>query len=150
MSLFFKKINRKEAFTLMEILLVLVLLGVVVTFTARNLFPTLGKGKIGATKLTMQALSGDLDSYRIDCGRYPSTAQGLQALLEAPTAAPLCKNYYSDGYLASSKKKTIPSDAWGWPFKYECDDGYNYKIISLGRDGEPGGDGENSDISSED
>lgn len=146
---FSKKIsnpNHKRGFTLLEVLMVIALLSVVITFLAKNIFPQFSKGKVQAAKIQMQQLEGDLDRYRLDCNRYPTTAQGLDALLTAPSAPPACPNYDPAGYF-SGKQKQI-KDVWGGAFKYICEDGVNYEIISLGADAKEGGEGENADISS--
>lgn len=140
--------NSKKGMTLLEILLVLGLLSIVITFLARNIFPQFSKGKVQAAKIQIQQLAGDLDRYRLDCNRYPNTQQGLEALQSPPEAPPSCDNYDPSGYY-SGKQKEI-KDVWNGKFKYVCDDGINYEIISLGADQAEGGEGENADISSKD
>ncbi len=140
--------QRRAGFTLIEILLVLTLLGIVASLLAPRVFSGLGRGKISATKIQIKQLEGNLDRYRIDCNRYPTTDQGLQALIEKPAGGAQCKNYDPNGY--NDGKKKVPSDAFGNEFKYVCEDGQKYQIISLGADGVEGGDGENKDISSAD
>jgi general secretion pathway protein G len=144
----FNRFKQSKGFTLLEILMVIALLSVVITFLARNIFPQFSRGKIDAAKIQMRQLDGDLDRYRLDCNRYPTTAQGINSLLRAPDVAPLCPNYDPAGYY-SGKAKSI-KDVWGNEFKYICEDGINYEIISLGADGKEGGEGENADISSKD
>jgi len=149
-----KKRNRKftnnKGFSLMEILLVIALLSVVVTLLARNIFPQFSKGKIQAARIQMKQIEGDLDRYRLDCNRYPTTAQGLKALTEEPAIAPLCPNYDPAGYISAKSQSVALKDPWGYEFKYTCEDGINYEITSLGQDNKPGGDGENADFSSND
>ncbi|HVJ64998.1 MAG TPA: type II secretion system major pseudopilin GspG [Bdellovibrionota bacterium] len=142
------KLAKQQGFTLLEILMVIALLSVVITFLAKNIFPQFSRGKVDAAKIQMRQLDGDLDRYRLDCNRYPTTAQGLNALLQAPDVAPTCQSYDPAGYY-SGKAKAI-KDVWGGPFKYLCEDGINYEIISLGADAKEGGEGENADISSKD
>lgn len=138
--------NARSGMTLLEIILVLALLSIVVTFLARSIFPQFSRGKVQAAKIQIQQLAGDLDRYRIDCNRYPNTSQGLDALLNPPEAPPACDNYDPAGYF-SGKQKEI-KDVWGGKFQYICEDGINYEIISLGADAKEGGEGENADISS--
>jgi general secretion pathway protein G len=142
------RLAKTQGFTLLEILMVIALLSVVITFLARNIFPQFSRGKVDAAKIQMRQLDGDLDRYRLDCNRYPTTAQGINSLLQAPDVAPQCPNYDPAGYY-SGKAKTI-KDVWGGEFKYICEDGINYEIISLGADAKEGGEGENADISSKD
>ena len=139
-------LTKSQGFTLLEILMVIALLSVVLTFLAKNLFPQFSGGQVKAAKIQIQQLDGDLDRYRLDCNRYPTTAQGLEALLKASAVAPQCPNYDPAGYY-SSKSKVI-KDIWGAPFKYICEDGINYEVISLGADSKEGGESENADISS--
>lgn len=142
------KLSSNSGMTLLEILMVLALLSVVITLLARNILPQFSKGKRDAVKIQMQQLAGDLDRYRLDCNRYPMTAQGLDALIQAPSSAPECPAYDPAGYLSAKKKKIV--DVWNNPYQYSCEDGLNYEIISLGADGAEGGEGESADISSKD
>lgn len=144
-----KQVNRnRRGFTLLEIMIVLTLIGIIVSFAGRKLMGSLSKGKVQSSKIIIKQLEGDLDRYRLDCNRYPSTAQGLKALITAPAEAPTCKNYDPNSYLEG--KKSPPTDAWGNDLVYTCEDGQHYIIKSLGADGVEGGDGENKDISSAD
>ena len=135
--------------TLIEILLVLALLTFVFSILGRRVFSGFSRGQVQTTKIQIKQLEGDLDRYRLDCNRYPTTDQGLKALIEKPEIPPECKNYDPAGYL-SSKSKNVPTDAWGNPFVYQCDDGINYVIKSLGADGVEGGEGEKADFASND
>lgn len=138
----------KKGFTLLEILMVITLLGIVLTIVGKRAFRGVSRGKVQASRIIMKQLEGNLDRFRLDCNRYPTTEQGLKGLLEAPTSTPVCKNYDPEGYLDGQKK--LPEDAWGNPLQYTCDDGINYVIKSLGADGLEGGDGENKDLLSSD
>ncbi len=142
------KQKSKLGMTLIEILLVIALIALVASTLGRRVFSGFSRGKIQTTKIQMKQLEGDLDRYRLDCNRYPTTDQGLKALIEKSEVPPDCKNYDPAGYLASGKK--LPTDAWGNPFAYQCDDGINYVIKSLGADGVEGGEGENADLASND
>jgi general secretion pathway protein G len=141
--------NRKSnGFTIIEILLVLVLLGMVATFMGRNIFSSASRGKVQGAKIAIKQLEGDLDRFRLDCNFYPTTEQGLKALISAPTTGRTCPNYDPNGYLGGGGKKKLPKDPWDNDFVYRCDDGLNYEIISLGSDGLEGGEGDAADISS--
>ena len=142
-----KKLN---GFTIIEILLVLVLLGMVATFMGRNIFSSASRGKIQGAKIAIKQIEGDLDRFRLDCNFYPTTEQGLQALIAAPSAGRQCPNYDPSGYLGGGGKKKLPKDPWNNDFVYRCEDGLNYEIISLGADAMEGGEGDAADISSND
>ena len=138
----------KKGFTLLEILMVIALLGIILTIVGRKAMNSFSRSKTQASRIMMKQLESNLEAYRLDCNRYPTTEQGLKALMEAPSSAPVCKNYNPDGYLEGAKK--LPEDAWGNPLQYTCDDGVHYVIKSLGLDGLEGGDGENKDLLSTD
>ena len=138
----------KSGFTIIEILLVMVLLGLVASFLGRNIFSSFSKGKVQSAKLLIKRVEGDLDRFRLDCNFYPYTDQGLSALGTPPSAGRQCPSYDPNGYLGG--KKVAPKDPWGNDFLYTNEDGLNYEIKSLGADGVEGGEGENKDISSKD
>ena len=136
-----------SGFTLIEIMIVLVLLGLVASMVLKNINPN--KGKIQATKIQIKQLQGYLDRYKLECNFYPTTDQGgLQALITKPTSGHGCPAYDPDGYFDGKKK--LPQDPWGTPYVYECTDGLNYTVKSLGPDGAEGGEGQAADISSAD
>ncbi|MBI3535396.1 MAG: type II secretion system protein GspG, partial [Deltaproteobacteria bacterium] len=87
-----------------------------------------------------------LDQFKMDCSFYPTTDQGLESLVSKPVSGRECKKYDLDGYV---KDKKIPKDAWGNDFRY-ISDGNKYTLVSLGSDGQEGGDGVNKDISTDD
>ena len=137
----------RAGMTLLEIMMVLVLLGMVMTMVGGKVFNLFKKGQRQTTKLKITQLGQYLDRYQLDCNRYPNTEQGLQALLTAPSSTPTCKNYDPNGY--TDGRKDVIKDAWDNPLTYESD-GSTYVAKSLGKDGVEGGDGDNSDISSKD
>jgi general secretion pathway protein G len=140
--------QNKQGFTLLEIMIVLVLLGLVASMVLKQINPD--KGKIQAAKIQVKQLEASLDRFKLDCNFYPTTEQGgLKALIEKPTGGRACPSYDPDGYM-DSKKKSVPKDPWGEEYKYECTDGQNYVIKSLGPDALEGGEGKNADISSAD
>jgi len=133
-----KKINTKKGFTLVELLVVMVIIGLLAALVAPRLFPKLGKGKQSAAKAQIELLGQALDQYRLDVGSYPSTQEGLQALMTNPGV----ENW--DGpYL----KKNLPLDSWGKPYLYQQPGGHGeYDLSSYGRDGKVGGEGEDKDV----
>ncbi len=142
------KKNSKKGMTLIEIMLVLVLVGFIASFFAKDLFSVFAGGQKKAAKLAIQSLQQQLDLFRLDCNFYPTTEQGLEALGTAPTAGRQCLNYAPKGYLNGKKK--APVDPWNTPFKYESTGGSEYTLKSLGADAKEGGDGDDKDISSAD
>jgi general secretion pathway protein G len=142
---FMKIINNKKGLTLIEMMLVLALLAIVMSIVGRRAISTFFRGQKDAAKIMIQQVQGQLDRYRFDCNRYPSTDQGIKALATAPTTPPACPSYDPSGYLDG--KKTPPKDPWKNDFFYSCEDGMNYVLKSFGPDGVEGG---GDDISSED
>ncbi len=135
-----KELNNKKGFTLVELLVVMVIIGLLAALVGPRLFPKLGKGKQAAAKAQIELLGQALDQYRLDTGSYPSTEQGLNALVTNPGV-----EKWEGPYL----KKGLPVDPWGKPYIYQHP-GSNgeYDMLSYGRDGKPGGDGEDKDVAS--
>jgi general secretion pathway protein G len=130
----------QNAFTLLELLVVLVIIGLLAGFVAPRFFGQLSKSEQKIARAQIEAFSKALDAYRLDVGRYPTTEEGLQALVTKPASA---RSRWSGPYL----QKAVPSDPWGRPYQYRAPVGdQEYEIMSLGRDGQPGGDAENADI----
>ena len=106
-------------------------------------FAQLGKSEVTIAKAQIEAFEKALDTYRLDVGRYPSTEEGLAALLTAPNTAGA---KWNGPYL----KKGVPLDPWGHPYQYRAPGAKgDYEIVSLGKDGQPGGTGDAADISSQ-
>lgn len=141
--------RQSSGFTLVEILVVIAIISLLAGVVLINVLPNLGMGNQAAAKSQIQTLSSALTTYRIAHGRYPTQEQGLQALVEAPTRAPVPRNYPENGYLTS---RTLPLDPWGRAYIYLIPgrSGEAFEIISYGSDGESGGSGEAADISSAD
>jgi len=136
---------RRRGFTLIEILVVIVVIAILATLVAPNVFRHVGAAKDATARSQIEMLGGALDAYRLDNGRYPSTQQGLAALWEAPTVEPAAN--WTQPYL----RKPVPLDPWGNPYLYVSPGDVNpqgYDLVSYGADGQPGGEGEDADITS--
>ncbi len=130
-------------FTLLELLVVIVIIGLLAAYVGPKYFSQLGKSEVTIAKAQIEAFEKSLDTYRLDVGRYPSTEEGLAALLTAPASAGA---KWNGPYL----KKGVPPDPWGHPYQYKAPGAKaEYEITSLGRDGQPGGSGEDADITSQ-
>jgi general secretion pathway protein G len=134
----------RSGFTLIEILVVIVVIAVLAGMVAPNVFKHVGEAKNVTARSQIEMLGAALDAYRLDIGRYPTTSQGLAALWQAPTGAdrPVA---WRGPYL----RKEVPLDPWGRAYIYKAPGEQNptgYDLISYGADGQPGGEGEASDI----
>lgn len=136
--------TRSGGFTLIEILVVVVIIGILGAVIVPNLLGRPDQARVTAAKSDIRNLSNALDIYRLDNFVYPSTEQGLEALVTQPSGFPEPKNYNPDGYV-----KNMPTDPWGSPYVYErTQEGFS--LFSLGADGTEGGEGLNADIHIED
>ncbi|OPY79396.1 MAG: Type II secretion system protein G precursor [Syntrophorhabdus sp. PtaU1.Bin058] len=130
--------GNRQGFTLIELLVVMVIVGLLAALVGPRLFPKLGKGKQTAAKAQIEMLGQALDHFHLDVGRYPTTQEGLGAL----TANPGIQNWEGP-YL----QKGLPNDPWGKPYSYQCPGPHGeYDLYSYGRDGSPGGEGEDRDV----
>lgn len=131
----------QEGFTLIELLVVVIIIGLLASLVAPKFFGKLGASKQKTAKAQIELFGSALDSFRLDVGRYPTTEEGLNALREKPSSA----EKWQGPYLP----KAIPKDPWGHDYVYKCPGEHGeYDIISYGLDGQPGGEGENADVSS--
>jgi len=129
-----------RGFTLLELLVVVVIIGLLASYVGPRYFSQLGKSEATTAKAQMQAFSRALDQYRLDTGRYPTAEQGLNALVTRPGSEPK----WNGPYL----QNTVPADPWGKTYVYRIPgEKGDYDIVSFGKDGAPGGTGDNADIS---
>ena len=142
------KKNRRHlhGFSFIEVMVVIIILGLLSSIVGVYLFDSAEKAKADATKTQIKGLETALDLYRLHNSRYPSTEQGLKALLTKPEVGVLPKNW-NGPYL---RGKNLPEDGWGSPYRYLSGNGNNYEIISLGADGIDGGTDMDADINSKD
>lgn len=142
-----RETRRRAGFTLIEILVVILVLGVLAALVAPNVFQHVGASKTTAVKSQLELIGSALDAYRLDNDSYPVSDQGLAALLAAPQSAPQPRNWRGP-YL----KKTVPADPWGNPYQYsspgKVDPKHEYELMSYGRDGKEGGTGDDADLRS--
>lgn len=139
------KRNRKSAgFTLVELLIVMVILGLLSALVGPRLFGHLGASKTKAARTQIELLGAALDMYRLDMGRYPATEEGINALSQKPADEARAANWRGP-YL----KKRVEKDPWGNAYVYAFPGQHGeYDLISLGADGQPGGEGEDADVNS--
>ncbi|MHB9101486.1 MAG: type II secretion system major pseudopilin GspG [Sulfuricella sp.] len=136
--------RRQRGFTLIEIMVVVVILGILAALVVPKVMSRPDEARIVAAKQDIQALAQALKLYRLDNQRYPTSEQGLQALVQKPTTAPLPPNWKPGGYL-----DRLPKDPWGHPYLY-LNPGLRGEIdiLSYGADGASGGEGNDADIGS--
>jgi len=131
--------SRVRGFTLLELLVVMVILGLLVGYVAPRYFQQVGKSEVKMAQAQIDSLQKALDVYRLDTGHYPSTDQGLKALVERPANEPK----WAGPYL----KKGVPPDPWGHAYLYRYPgERSELDLVSLGKDGQAGGTGEAADI----
>jgi general secretion pathway protein G len=133
-----KLVTDKKGFTLVELLVVMVIIGLLAALVGPRIFPQLGKGKQSAAKAQIELIGQALDQFRLDTGRYPTTQEGLNALATNPGV-----DKWDGPYL----KKGLPNDPWGKPYQYtNPGTHYVFDLVSYGRDGVPGGEKEAKDV----
>jgi general secretion pathway protein G len=134
----------ERGFTLLELLVVISVIAILAALVSPMVFRNVGDAKISAAKSQIEILELALDAYRLDNDYYPSTAQGLEALVKVPVTAPVPR-----GWRGPYLKRSLPPDPWGRPYVYRSpglQHPESYDLLSLGRDGTPGGTGEDQDI----
>lgn len=136
--------NRNYGFTLIEIMIVIVIISVLIGLVAPNILGRVDEARATAAKADINTLEQALEMYKLDNYRYPTTDQGLQALVTKPDGSPEPKKWNPAGYL----KKKVPSDPWGGEYQYLRPGSVGaYDIFSFGADGREGGEGYDRDIS---
>ena len=137
------RLVRTAGFTLLELLVVIVIIGLLAAYVGPKYFSQLGKSEVTVARAQIEAFEKSLDTYRLDVGRYPTTEEGLNALMTAP---PTAAAKWNGPYL----KKGVPADPWGHAYQYRAPGSKaEYEVTSLGKDGQPGGTAENADLSSQ-
>ncbi len=137
-------LNNRRGFSLVEIMIVVVIIGIIAATMGNRLFGGLDKAKVKNAKIMMQKFADALEMYQVDCNSYPTTEQGLDALMQKPQGSPACENWGPVSYL-----KKVPKDPWGREYIYESD-GVEFNILSLGKDKREGGSEFGEDISFKD
>ncbi|MCK6596483.1 MAG: type II secretion system major pseudopilin GspG [Bacteriovoracaceae bacterium] len=135
-------VQTQRGFSLIEILIALTLLGIAGAFVAGKVFDQLYEGEVKSTRIQMNNLDARLKEFRRKCGFYPTTEQGLEALVTKPSGGRECRDYPPNGFIEDSQ---VPKDPWNNDFIYESD-GKTFNIISYGPDGEAGGEGNDVDV----
>ena len=134
--------NSEDGFTLIELLVVIVIIGLLGTIVAINVFGALGTSNVAKAKADVATLESALEQYRLDNLTYPSTSDGLNALIAPPPGLPQPERYRMGGYI-----KKLPKDPWNQPYQYAAPGKKGaFDIYSLGADKQTGGEGENADI----
>ncbi|MDL4864707.1 type II secretion system major pseudopilin GspG [Halomonas elongata] len=132
----------QAGFTLLEVMVVIFILGLLVAIVAPNVLSNQDKAMQQKARADIATLEQALDMYRLDNHRYPTTEQGLQALVEAPRQEPLATNYRQEGYV-----RRLPDDPWGNPYDYRNPGEHGrIDVFSLGADRQAGGEGNDADI----
>ena len=132
--------SHSRGFTLLELLVVIAIIGLLAAYVGPKYFSQVGKSEQGVARAQVEAFGKALDAYRLDMGRYPSTEEGLQALVERPGSAAK----WNGPYL----QKAVPQDPWGRPYQYKTPGTKgDFDLMSHGRDGQPGGAGDAADVS---
>jgi len=130
--------RKQQGFTLIELLVVLVLISLLAGLVGPKLFNQVGSSKTKVAGAQIELLSSALKTYRLDMGQYPTTEQGLKALMENPGDSAM----WNGPYLA----KDLPLDPWNQPYHYKLKPNYEFALYTLGRDNQEGGEGEDQDV----
>ena len=133
--------RRQRGFTLLELLVVMVIIGLLAAYVAPRYFSQVGRSEVRSAQAQIASLRSALDTYRLDMGSYPTTEQGLAALTTRPANGAKWNGPYM--------QRAVPPDPWGKPYQYRSPGEHGeYDLLSFGKDGQPGGSGEAADIKS--
>ena len=133
------EVGAQRGFTLLELLVVMVIIGLLTGYVGPKYFSQIGKSEIKAARSQIDALEKALDQYRLDTGHYPGDELGLAALVTRPAS----EGRWDGPYL----KKGVPLDPWGNPYVFKSPGEHGeFDLLSFGKDGRPGGEGEGADI----
>ena len=138
--------RRAAGFTLIEIMAVVLIIGLLGGIVGAAIFGQIDRARVTTARTQIKQIEAALDFYRMDNGRYPTTDQGLEALVRPPSVDPLPKNYRPEGYLSGGK---VPLDPWSNEYNYLSpgqNNPYSFDLWSHGADGRPGGTGTDADI----
>ena len=136
-----KRLRDASGFTLLELLVVMVIIGLLAAYVAPRYFSQVGKSEVRAAQAQISALSSALNTYRLDVGQYPTDEQGLAALMARPAGAAK----WDGPYL----QKSVPADPWGRPYLYKSPGVHGeFDLYSHGKDGQAGGTGDAADVTS--
>jgi general secretion pathway protein G len=141
-----RKFDHEQGFTLIELMVVIVILGILAGLIIPRIMGRPEEARRMKARVQLESIETALKLYKLDTGSYPTTEQGLQALVEPPTVGELAQNWRKGGYLEKGK---VPKDPWGNDFVY-LSPGVNddFDLSSYGKDGQPGGEGDDADINS--
>lgn len=133
-------LERARGFTLLELLVVILIIGLLTGIVGPRFFGQISKSEVTTARAQMDAIDKAIQAYRMDTGRYPTTAQGLKALMEVPGDEPRWRGPYLQA--------SLPADPWGMPYQYRApgNAGREYELLSFGRDRAPGGSGDDADL----
>ena len=132
--------SRPGGFTLLELLVVMVIIGLLAAYVGPRYFTQIGKSEQSVARAQIESLAKALDAYRLDTGSYPGADKGLNALMSKPND----DSKWQGPYL----QRAIPLDPWGRPYVYKPPSaGSDFELLSFGRDGQPGGEGDKADVS---
>jgi general secretion pathway protein G len=142
----FKTLKDSRGFTLIELMVVIVILSILAVMVGPKIIGRSDDAKIADAKVQIRNIETALKLYKLDSGSYPSTEQGLQALVAKPTTGKIPNNYKAEGYL---ENKNVPKDPWGNDYVYLSPGEHgDYDLSSFGADGARGGEGNDADIQS--
>jgi general secretion pathway protein G len=137
------RVRQRDGFTLMELMVVIVIIGLLATVVAINVLPSQDRAMVGKARADVATLETALEQYRLDNLAFPTTEQGLQALVSAPAGLARPERYRQGGYV-----RRLPEDPWGNAYQYRRPSahGQAFDVFSLGADGREGGEGEDADL----